>query len=168
MGALVPPFLTALDIVRGVPNLLGLRPTAVTVETRTWSGGQINRGAMTVTSRVQLCPANPMGDQTTVAPYYRVKHVSERMIANSGGRYEQGSVVVGPVTPYFTRPDGTTGGFTEDQLNPKIYEQGIQLVYVLTAVGTTGITGEYSLVDIQRDAAMHYVVYANRMRTTPV
>lgn len=167
MGALIPSFRPTLDLVRGVPNLLGLRPTAVTIETRVWAGGRIGRSTKTVQRQLQLAPPPASGDVQGPTPYYKVRQVTQREIASSGGRYEQGTVVIGPITPYYTRPDGTTGGFLEADLNPVITSQGTEVVYVLTAVDTVGINGEYVLVDLERDSGLHFIVFANRRRVTP-
>jgi hypothetical protein len=81
-------------------------PTLVTIEVQEWSGERVGDGQMTVLSELVLS-RRP------------VKQVSLREIHGSGGFYRSGDVKVENITPFFTRADDTTGGYTQLQLDPK-------------------------------------------------
>lgn len=150
-------FLAAVDAVRAVngPAALDLRPTQVAIVTRTWSGPR--RGTGTYTETSLALPA-----------YTKVRHVTTREVAQSGGRYEQDDAVIGPITPQYTNPaTGAVGGFTEAQLVPTASE-GIEIIYRLSlAPGASGISGDAYLVQFKRDRALHFTLIVGRLRTTP-
>lgn len=154
--------LPALDTVRSVlgPNVMDLRPTLVTIIQRVWAGGEIDS------------PADFYNDTSLVLPNFTaVRHQTEREIAGSGGRYEDDNVIVGPVTPQYTNLDGTTGGFTEAQLDPTLVFEpgttGVQVIYRLTLQsGATGISGDYRLTQLHKDKSLRFLLYLARTLRT--
>lgn len=152
--------LAALDYIRTTipgPTSFDVRPTRVSVQQWVWSGGLRGSGARTVNTVAAL----PVGT--------KVRHVSQREIANSGGRYEAGDVRVGPITPTYSA-SGTlpAGGFNEQQLDPPVRAQGVENVYLLSLqAGASGISGEYQLVNLERDRALHMTMVLRKRRTTP-
>jgi len=134
---------------------LDMRPTGVAIVTTSWSGGIRNSGTPTVLSTVRL------------PPYTRVRHVSLREIAESGGRFEEGDVLIGPIDPAFSGDEGG-GGFTEAQLAGKTTSQGTEVTYQLTQQsGATGIAGTYTLIEFRRDRNFRFEVVARRSEVTP-
>lgn len=157
----VLPALDTIDSIAG-PNYLDIRTTTCQIIKRVWTSGIIGKGG-------------PTGFVDTVVVslpnYIRIRHLTEREIANSGGRYELGSVVIGPVRPQWTAFDGTTGGFSQSQLAPN-GDQGTAIIHRLTPldpadIATTGIAGDYRVKDIKRDRSMRFMLFANRQSTTP-
>ena len=152
--------LPALDQIRSIlgPSGLDLRPTSITVVQRFWSGGRRGVGTSTDTT------------VAAIPPFVKVRQVKQREVAESGGRYEIGDVIAGPITPAYTNPTtGATGGFTEAQLDPPVTTQGVENVYILgQQSGATGIVGEYQLVDFKsRDRAFRFELVLRRRATSP-
>ena len=101
--------LYALDKARAVlgPSVMDLRPTSVQVITRTWSDGTARGDGFATDSVLQL------------PSYTKVRHLTQKEIAESGGVFEDGDLLISRITPQFTSPvDGTVGGFIETQLAP--------------------------------------------------
>ncbi len=148
-----------MDAVRRVlgPGVLDIRPTRIDIVTRTWAGPR--RGAN---------PGQYTDAVTSLPTYTKARHVTQREIAQSGGRYEEGDVIVGPITPaYAATQFQPAGGFTEQQLAPRA-SQGVEIIYRLTLqAGASGIAGEYELVELRRDKALHFDLVLTRKRTTP-
>ncbi len=140
--------LKTVDTVRAVLSKSSIdeRTTSVTIRTRTWTGGRVGADGGTSDSDV------------TLTPRPRVKELSQREIAGSGGRYQAGDVRVGPITPAWS-----SGGYTAAQLAPVITANGIEILYVLAG----GIAGEYSRVDLETARSHSYFLVLRRLRATP-
>jgi hypothetical protein len=140
--------LKVADKVRALPSRPSwdVWPTSLTIRVRTWEGGRI--GTEGGTTDVDL----------VISPKPRVKDVSQREIAGSGGRYEAGDVRVGPITPQYAG-----GGYTPAQLAPPVGSNGVEVLYVLSG----GISGEYGRVDLQTDHSLSYWLVLRRKRSTP-
>jgi hypothetical protein len=152
--------LYAVDKCRTVlgPTVMDLRPTSISVITRNWSDGTDSGDGF------------PSDTTLTLPNYTKVRHLSQREIAQSGGVYEDGDIIVGPITPQYTSPvDGvTTGGFTEAQLAPSVTAPAGEVVYrVAQQSGATGLSGDYARVEIRRDRTLRMMLVLRRMRTTP-
>lgn len=96
----------------------------------------------------------------------KVRHVTTREIASSGGRFEEGDVIVGPITPAYTTDSGSSGGYTEAQLRPTVEEQGIEVIYRLASQpgDASGVTGDYQMIEFKRDRSMHFLMVLGRER----
>lgn len=70
---------------------------------------------------------------------------------------------VGPITPAFTNPDGSAGGYSEAQLRPSADDGATEILYEL--VGTHA--GEYALVSLLATAPFSSWVVLRRRVTTP-
>lgn len=164
----VPTFLPALDAIRGIGGALGLRATTCSIVRRTYAGTR--RASSTGYTDGGDGPGNtPLPLVTASGAPYKIRHVSQREIASSGGRLEQGDVIIGPITNAYAATSSTpAGGFTEAQLAPPGSE-GIEIIYrlALTAGATSGIAGDFYLVEIRRDHAMHMHLVVRRLTTTP-
>ena len=88
---------------------------------------------------------------------YKIRHVSAREVASSGGRFEMEDLNVGPVTPAYSG-----GGFSPSQLKPAI-SKGHEIVFKLS--GT--VTGDYELIAVHTEKAFSYFMILRRKRTTP-
>jgi hypothetical protein len=151
--------LRVVDVGRSLlgPAVTDMRPTTVQIVRRAWTGGYVGKG-----DKIDGTPTN-------LPPYTKVRHVSQREIASSGGAFEEGDVVVGPITPQYQQPDGTFAGFTESQLKPDARDSGVEIVFLLAqqAGHATGIVGEYRLIEFRRDRVLRFELVIGRERTTP-
>lgn len=140
--------LKRVDQIRGIAGVTGvdIRTSQVTVRTTTWSGGR--RGLGTATNSDLVLPQR-----------YKVRQLTQKEIASSGARYEEGDIEIGPITP----SDGLGHGFTIAQLAPEETSDGIEIVYVLTGA----IIGEYARVNLNSDRPFRYELILTRRRTTP-
>ena len=93
---------------------------------------------------------------------YDLAQVKTFDVAGSGGRYEQGDIKIGPITPSFpATPTTPAGGFTEAQLNPSSVD-GTEIIYVI--VGQHA--GEYQLVELRSLEPDSYFLVVRRRLTT--
>lgn len=112
--------LPVVDQLRFLPNLFGLRRYSVTIRQRTWSGSSPGEGTSTNTD-------------TLINPPPKVRVLTPKEVAASGGTYREGDYLIEKITPQFSPliSGGTTsGGFTPDQLNvrPVTNNQDVCLV----------------------------------------
>lgn len=89
-----------LHSIRAIPGQMGLRPHRAFVRIETWSGSRVGEGTRQVEETEII-----EGDG--YPPKIRWLKNDEIAVGN----LSDGSAVVGPITPQFTRLDGTLGGF---------------------------------------------------------
>lgn len=115
--------LPAFDRARTKLDTLGLRRYAVATRRRTWSGGRKGLGTATTAD-------------TPLVPTPRVRQLSTREIAASGGKYQQGDFRIDRITPAFAKvasPVTRTG-------------TGAGTVTPASAIPATGVTaGSYAV-----------------------
>ncbi len=144
--------LPALDGARAICDELGLRQNAVAIVLRTWASGEIE------TPSTQTAGTDYTDVTIRLVPNPKVRRVTQREIASSGGRYETADIVIGPMTPAFAG-----GGNTVAQLDPLVLAAGVELIFVLTGPNA----GEHVVIDVRRDRPMRYEVVVRRSRRTP-
>lgn len=139
--------LPVVDTLRALtgPGALDIRTAQLTIRRRVWSGGEIGAGTATDTDLV-------------LPKQYRVENLTSKEIASSGGRFEDGAIRVGPITP-----DYGTGGYTPAMLKPAVTTDDTEIVYVLTG----HVAGEYALAQLQTTKPFSTYMVLNRKRTTP-
>lgn len=143
-----------------------IRPNVVTVVVRTWTSGKVE----------SPWPAEADVDyiddpSTLLTPTPKVRRVTSGEIAGSGGLYEQGDLIVAPITPFYEIEDFdglsvqvTTGGYTPEQLDPVVTDRkGVQKLWILE--GPNG--GTFRLIDLRRDRSFRYEAVIRRLRDTP-
>src|SRR6266487_3736295 len=125
-------FCDVADTLRGLsgPSVFDIRPTQLTIRTRTYLGGR--RGGQSAY----------MDTDFVLPSQYKVQQVKTNEISSSGGKYEMGDIKVGPITPR-----GVSKGFTIEELQPKPSSDGVDLIYILS--GSDGHAGEYSRIELQ-------------------
>lgn len=153
MALPVDRFRRIADRARGIPGAMGLRPNTLSVVTRTHSLTRLGDGD---TDETALVIETPGGNS------YKVRDVSSREVSESGGAYEVGDIVVGPITPAYAGPPA--GGYTPEQLRPTVEAgtRGTEIVYVVTGPNA----GEYSHVETRVDRSLRYELVLRR-RTRP-
>lgn len=111
--------LPSLDRIRaGVPGALGLRPFALTVRVRTWSGARPGVGTKADTDTAI----------TNDAGYsYKVTEVTSKDVMLSAGKYTAGMYKVGPLTP-----PHAGGAVTFAKLDPAVTGAATEVLYKLT------------------------------------
>lgn len=107
-----------VDDIRGsVPGSLDLRPHAVTVRVRTWTGARAGVGTFTdVDTRVLNAGFNP-----------KVRELAPRDVAASGGVYVTGDYRIGPITPEYVG-----GGTAATTLDPATTTTAREVFFLIT------------------------------------
>lgn len=88
--------LPMVEVIRGIPQALGLRPHVVTLVTRDWDGARVGLGNSEDVETV-VTVANGTGN-------VRVQQVSSRDVVASGGLLTAQDLKVGPFTPGYVLP----------------------------------------------------------------
>ncbi len=139
------------------PTGFDIRPSRVSIITRRWTSG-----------RVGVEPDDPnvpafLDTRFDLSHAYKVKQVTTREIASSGGRYETGNIRVGPITPAYVSRNGSSGGISEAQLTPSATNAATEVVYVLSGAHA----GEYALLALESTAPFGWWLVLARRETTP-
>ncbi len=129
---------SATDCAHSSPCIAELYTTTVVVRTITWSGERLGDGT-------------PTNSELTLAKR-PVKELSSRIVSASGGRYQMGDVRVSDITPTYTKPDASSGGYSKQQLAPGLFFTGAdrrqkEVRYVLSG----DMDGLYTLVDLDQN-----------------
>lgn len=148
------------DIRRAVRLGLDQCPNKLTILRRDWSGGRVGSGTATEIVLIDF-------DR-----YLPIRYMLAHEVSASGGRYNVQHVMVSRITPF----DGVNTGFTPEQLQPTIDENGTELVYRITGP----IDGDFAIVDLRiggrashpggysgRGGTYSYALILERRRTTP-
>jgi len=138
--------LPVVNDARALVEDLGLRLFSVRVEVREWSGARVGAGVSSVVSTL------------TLDPRPRVRDVTAREVASSGGTLRTGDRRITAITPTHTG-----AGYTPAQLRPVISGQQ-ERVYVLT--GEDGAS-EWELVEASFDRPFGHELVVRRRRATP-
>jgi len=132
---------------------LDVRPNSLTITVRTWPG------------RLGDTTAGEYSDaSTTLAPVPRIRSLTSREVAASGGLYEQGDLLVGPITPAYTNTDASTGGYSETDLAPVQSTDSIEVLYLITGPSA----GDYRRIELRRGRAFRYELVLRKKQTTPM
>lgn len=136
-------FAPTLDAIRtGIPTAFGLRTVTLTVRVKLWSGPQVRSGVATTTDT----------DIAGASGRYKVRELTVKDVVVSGGKYQEGQLRVGPITPPYPG-----GPFTAaDLIPPKPAGQGQEVYYGLTT--DAGQTQWCSMVGADTLHALHWYV----------
>lgn len=98
--------LSVVDELRAIPSSsdFDLRRYRVVLRTRTWAGGKPGLGAIT-------------DADTEILPRPKVRPLTPKEVADSGGSYQDGDFMVEKITPRYTSP--TTGGWTPAMIHQR-------------------------------------------------
>ncbi len=116
----------ALDSVRAIPGILGLRPYTVSVRVRSWSGSRAGLGTATDVDSQLLVGGLPPD----------VRQLTQRDVIASGGLYSTQDYEV-TLTPDFTSGD-LTGGISASVLDPDVGSHPQEIFFQLTGPGSPG------------------------------
>ena len=140
--------LEVADELRGLrnPDILDQLQSQLLIRTRTYTDGKR-------TARGTYTDSDLLLNQD-----YKFRQLTTREIASSGGKYEMGDNIVGPITPF----NGSIG-YTEAQLQPKPPRDGVDIIYVVLGAHA----GEYSRVEFRSTRPYRYEIVIRRRVTTP-
>lgn len=147
--ALRDDLLPMIDELRAIPGELGFRPyTAVRFRTRTWSGERPGDGTST-----DVLLALETGGQPA-----KVERLSGRLIAASAGRYLDGDLRVGPLTPSFYSPE---------QLAPSSTAPNVERHLLLEGPGEPAEGSVWAIVDRDTSRSISWYLVVRRTERTP-
>jgi hypothetical protein len=145
--------LPALSAVDSIVGMLDLAPTNLTIITRKWSSGTRREGT-------------PGDDVLQIPSWTLIEEIGNREIAQSGGEFVMGDLRCGPIRPYFQGAccNGQPGGFTVEQLQPRVEEESTEVIYrVAQTHGLgTGWSGDYMLVALERQDPLEFFLVIRR------
>jgi hypothetical protein len=142
--------------VKTGPAGFDIRPTALAIITRRWTSGAVGVTPDDATSAAYT------DTRLALPAVYKVRQLTTREIASSGGRYEAGDVRLGPITPAYSNADGSQGGVSEAQLKPD-GDDATEIVYELAGAHA----GEYALIALVSAAPFSWWLVLGRRQTTP-
>ncbi|MEL6346883.1 MAG: hypothetical protein AAFV53_27470 [Myxococcota bacterium] len=102
MSTLRDDIIPVIDEGRRLADELGLRRQTVVIRTRTWSGSEVGRGT-------------PTDVDLTLSPTPKVRRLALRIIAASGGTFEQGDRQVTKISATYDREQLDGSELTEAQ-----------------------------------------------------
>lgn len=138
---------TANAIRMNVPKSLDLRQNnALSIVQRVWAGGVRDAAGGFTDTTLDLVER------------YRVRQVSTREIAGSGGVYENGDLRIGPITP----SNGTIG-YTAAQIAPTFVAAATELRYVLAG----NHAGIYRRVSFENTSDVSWYLVLRRTNDSP-
>lgn len=140
--------LPVFDDVRSTIQDLGLRRFAVTLRRRVWDGPQAGDGNVTVQD-IALTPP----------PRVRVLVATDRQMIDilvTGSYASTRLYRIDKITPRFTRSDGSTGGYTPQQLRLRVNAETSNLDPIVVLVGDDGFARECVQVLLSDDRAFGY------------
>jgi hypothetical protein len=121
-----------------------IRTIAVVIRKRVWAS---KRGLGTPTDTDFALPS-----------YVKVRSVTDREVATSGGMLTLEDVIIGPITPEYPG-----GGYSVSDIMPDVSNQLTEVVYVLSGA----MNGEYRRIAASTDRPFRYMLTVRRKNTTP-
>lgn len=150
MPTLRENLLPVFDIAaRTLIDNLGFRTNSLEIFTRTWTGSPGATGSTHVDS-----------DPLVVTPRPKIRALTNKEIAASGGLYTDGDLRVTKITPKYTA--GAGGGYEVSEILAA-GSRGVDVVYRIT--GPNG--GEFKIVDSDTSKNFGYELTLRRTRKTP-
>jgi hypothetical protein len=146
-------FCDVADILRTLtgPTVFDIRTAKLTIRTRTYPGGHRSSESAFIDSDLAL------------PQIYKIRPLKTEEIASSGGKYEIGDLIVGPITP-----KGDTLGFDQSQLQPKPTVDGVDIIYIITDTTPNSThSGEYSRVEFRSWRPFSVFLIIRRRVTKP-
>jgi len=137
--------LPVVDLGRRIyGKVLGMVTSQLTIRTRTYSEGIRSPEALYTDVDVVL------------GEYYEIREATTREVESSGGKFEVGDIIVGPITP----SDGDAVGYTEEQLAPKPTVPAVDILYLVTGAHA----GTYRRKALKSTDPFEYFLVLGRVR----
>jgi hypothetical protein len=155
----VPTILPALDAIRAIGGLLGLRVFTVKIRKRVWTGSRPGLGTSTDFDTTLTNQAADGSEQPV-----RARQLTRREAIASGGKYTDRDLKVGPMTPDYIASILAAGGWDDNTLDPNPTSSAVEILWILTTndgeshgLPPTGIVCEKVGEDGQ--SSLHYYVF---------
>ncbi len=101
----------SLDLIRGIPDIMGMRPYTCAVLVRTWSGARVGLGTKTdVTTPILLANGQ----------HPKVRRLSQKDIIPSNTLFIEGDYKIGPMTQEYTDPLNHLAGIGASVFDPAV------------------------------------------------
>lgn len=146
--------LPVIDQLRGMPPTFGLRRFAVTIRRRVWNGTYVADPAGTVTDDDIAISPMPRVRQVFSAASMRPEQL-QYLIAN-GNVIDDRYYKIDRITPRYTNPDGSTGGYSAQQLRLVADPDVKNVEYIVVLVGDDGFKRECVQKTFAEDRAFGY------------
>lgn len=143
MTALSEALKAALDGVRAIPAILGLRPYSISIRVRTWDGERVGLGTKTDTD-----------GYITVGDGYqpRVRQLSQKDIIASNGLYSDQDLEV-MITPAFVSACGV-GGYLVSDFDPVVNSNPTEIFFNVQGPGMPAQGSWYKKISQSTDLAL--------------
>ena len=142
--------LPALDQIRAIAGVMGLRPYVVKRRQRIWSGERPGVGSF-VDSDITLTNTMTGPGGAIVSPV-RVKRLSSKDVIASGGLYTDHDYRVGPMTPLYAG-----GGFGPDDVDPPTSASATEIMWWMSGPDIVDGGSWFKKVS-EEGTALHYYV----------
>jgi hypothetical protein len=141
-------FLGLADGLRKLQGATGfdVATSQLTIRKRLWAGGAAGT------------PGGYTDTDLALPQHYKIRTVTAREVAGSGGVLLEGDIKVGPITP----SDGAGVGYTPAQLRARATSPGEEIIYVVTGA----LAGDYTCVDANFSRAFGYMLTLRNMART--
>lgn len=164
MATLAQTILPALDAIRGIGGILGLRPFTVTLRVRTWSGASPGKGNKTDTDTVLT---NVTATSAGTLENVKARFVTTQEIVASAGLYRDRDVRVGPLTPQFAAAYGLPqGGYGDAGLDPSPGAVAVEIFWKVAGPGMAP-GGSWCSRIKEEASALHYYLVLRADGKTP-
>lgn len=143
--------LATVDAVRAIAGPAGLDviPSQLTIRVSQWASGRVANPTNTPDTITDL----------TLPQIYEIVQKSGSIERTTGGKRQQWTVTVGPITP----SDGISIGFRPNQLKPADLTDGMDVTYVITGE----FAGVYRLSNMDLSDPFGYMLTLERQAISP-
>ena len=153
---LASSILPALDALRGIGGILGLRVFSVTLVVRRWSGGAVGKGNKVDTPTVLT---NVTATSAGTLENIKVRFLSTKEISASGGLYRDRDIRIGRMTPAFAASFGLiAGGYGDVTLDPQPMTYQPQEIFWNVAGPGMAQGGSWCSRIAEEVSALHYAI----------
>lgn len=130
--------LPVAELANKLSDQFGLSRFSVTIRRRVWSGAEVGAGSCTNQDIV----LTPSPEVTFRSPFAAQMSAILASVGSIRDRYYQVSNII----PFYTKGDGTTGGYTPDQLNMRVGPDLDNVEPIVVLVGDDGRARECTQV----------------------
>jgi hypothetical protein len=157
--------LPALDQLRALPGVFGIRRFTVTARSRVWTGARPGLGTKTDTD-ILITNALQTPQGTTQEPV-RVRYLTTREVIASGGLYRDRDLRVGPLTPsWLATLIFPAGGYADAQVDPLTSASPTEIFWKVTGPSLPSAGAWCDVIRLE-ETALHFSVVLRTTGKTP-
>ena len=161
---LASSILPALDAIRGIGGILGLRVFTVKIRVRQWSGTSLGKGTKTDTDTVLT---NITATSAGTLENIKARFLTTKEISASGGLYRDRDIRIGRMTPTFAASFGLiAGGVGDSLLDPVFSSTPTEIFWNVSGPGMAP-GGSWCSRIAEEASALHYSVIVRADGKTP-